>query len=58
LNKIPGMLATICWFHTLKMNLNVETIGAVQRLVEPVGDRELWAFAVGGEITRMVTINR
>lgn len=39
LNKIPGMLATICWFHTLKMNLNVETIGAVQRLVEPVGDR-------------------
>lgn len=39
LNKVPGMLATICWFHTLKTSLNVETIGAVQRLIEPVGDR-------------------
>lgn len=39
LNKIPGMLSTISWFHTLKMSLNVETIGAVQRLIEPVGDR-------------------
>jgi hypothetical protein len=39
LNKIPSMFATISWFNTLKINLNVETISAVQRQIEPVGNR-------------------
>lgn len=39
MNKIPGMLATIFWFHILKTSLNVKSIGEVQRLIEPAGER-------------------
>ncbi|BBB58464.1 hypothetical protein UNDKW_0191 [Undibacterium sp. KW1] len=36
--KIPTRLATIFWFHSLKMSLDVESISAVQQLIEPVID--------------------
>lgn len=38
--RIPGAFATICWFHELKLDLDVDTLVAVQQAIEPTTEEK------------------